>query len=79
MKNKRKHWTTKNKHLKHPRKRDENSEQPMSRIEKKLFKIGSWLIIIGGILMIILKALNNRVIGYDHFPSIPIEWIKWLK
>ena len=65
--------------MKHPRKRDENSEQPMSRIEKKLFKIGSWLIIIGGILMIILKALNNRVIGYDHFPSIPIEWIKWLK
>ena len=65
--------------MKHPRKRDENSVQPMSRIEKKLFKIGSWLIIIGGILMIILKALNNRVIGYDHFPSIPIEWIKWLK
>ena len=79
MKKKRKHWATKNTHLKHPRKRDENSEQPMRRIEKKLFKIGSWLIIIGGILMIILKALNNRVIGYDHFPSIPIEWIKWLK
>lgn len=79
MKKKRKHWTTKNTHLRHPRKRDENSEQPMSSIEKNLFKIGSWLIIIAGILLIILKALDNRVVGYDHFPSIPMEWIKWLK
>jgi len=80
MKKKRKkHWTTKNTHLKHLKKRDENSEQPMSRFYKVLFNIDTWLIIIAAILIIILKALDNRVVGYDYYPNIPIEWIRWLK
>lgn len=80
MKKKRKkHWTTKNTHLKHLKNRDEHSEQPMSKFYKMLDNIGTWLIIISAILYIIVKALDNRVVGYDHFPSIPVDWIRWLK
>jgi hypothetical protein len=78
-KKKKKHWTTKNTHLKHLKNRDEHSEQPMDRFNKVLYNIGAWLIIIAAILFIILKALDNRVVGYDHFPSIPVDWIRWLK
>lgn len=80
MKKKRKkHWTTKNTHLKHLKNRDEHSEQPMSKFYKMLDNIGTWLIIISAILYIIVKALDNRVVGYDYYPNIPIEWIRWLK
>lgn len=74
MKKKRKHWTTKNTQLK----RYKNNESEKSSISR--FDCISIIItIIAAILFIILKSLDNRVVGYDHFPSIPIEWIKWLK
>lgn len=79
MKKKREHWTTKNNHLKAFRKRDENSERPMSRFDKICDKIGTWLIVIAAVIFIILKALDNHIVGYDYFPNIPIEWIEWLK
>ena len=78
-KRKKKHWTSKNTHLKQMKSRDENSFQPMSRFERKCFIFSVTLAIISGILLILLKALNNQTVGYDYFPSIPSEWIEWLK
>lgn len=78
-KRKKKHWTTKNTHLKKIKARDENSFQPMSGFERKCFRFCLILFILYAILVICLKALDNQVVGYDYFPSIPYEWIKWLK
>lgn len=77
-KKKKKHWTTKNRHIKRLKKKD-YVEQPINRFYKICLDVGTWMIIIAGLLFIILKALDNRVVGYDHFPSIPLEWIKFLK
>ena len=78
-KRKKKHWTSKNTHLKKMKSRDESSFQPMSRFEKKCYIFCLILFILDAILVIILKALNNQTVGYDYFPSIPSEWIEWLK
>jgi hypothetical protein len=61
--------------LKHLRKRDENSEQPMSRLELVL----SIISIILALLSILVQALDNDVVGYDNFTGNPTEWIKKLK
>ena len=59
--------------------RDENSFQPMSKFEKFCYRFCLILFILYAMLVISSKALNNQVVGYDYFPSIPYEWIKWLK
>ena len=78
-KRKKKYWTNKNTHLKRMKVRDENSFQPMSKFEKFCYRFCLILIILYAMLVISSKALNNQVVGYDYFPSIPYEWIKWLK
>lgn len=79
MKKKRKHWTTKNTHLKRMKCREFDSPLPMTRFEKKCEKVMKWITILIIIAFIILVAFGKQAVGYDHFPSIPIEWIKWLK
>ena len=50
--------------------------------ESKKERIMSLLIdiifIISVILMILLQALDNHVVGYDHFIGIPTEWVRSL-
>lgn len=41
-------------------------------------KIAIWVIIAFGILTIILRALDNHVVGYDNFIGTPSEWIRSL-
>lgn len=48
--------------------------KPMSLYEK----IAIWVIIAFGILTIILRALDNHVVGYDNFIGTPSEWIRSL-
>jgi len=74
MKKKRKHQTTKSRRIKRL-KIETNYNPPISKFER----LSIIFTIVLAILFIILKALNNRVVGYDYFPSIPIEWIEWLK
>lgn len=74
MKKKRKHQTVKNKRIKRF-KIDENDNLSITKFER----LSIIITIVLAILFIILKALDNRVVGYDYFPSIPIEWIEWLK
>lgn len=73
-KKKKSHWTTKNTHLK----RYKNKEPENSSISR-FDRIAIIVTIIAAILFIILKAIDNRVVGYDHYPNIPTEWIRWLK
>jgi len=70
MKKKKKHWTSKNTHLKKSKKKSEDNAF-ITHID--------WMTILYIILIIILIALNSNYVGYDYFPSIPYEWIKWLK
>ena len=74
-KKKKKHWTTKNTHLKRFKKTEEYSEQSSSRFERILYIIG----LILAILSILSTALDNFIVGYDHFTGIPSDWIKSLK
>ena len=76
MKKKRKkHWTTKNTHLKHLKNRDDDKIKSVSRIEILLAIVG----IILAILSILVQALDNDVVAYDNFTGNPTEWIKKLK
>ena len=71
-KRKNKKWTTKNTHIKRFYK--SSDIKPMSLYEK----IVIWLAIACGIALIILIALNNHIVGYDHYIGIPIEWARSL-
>ena len=81
MKKKRKknHWTSKNTHLKHFRPRDKEDGLYKNRRERLYEKIVTCITFIIIFLLLLIKALDNRVVGYDHFTGIPSEWIKWLK
>lgn len=72
-KRKKKHWTTKNTHIKRMKKQPEN---------KKEIKFIWWefILIILLVIWMIFKIVNsqNRC-GYDHYPGMPDEWIKWVK
>ena len=72
IKRKKKKMTTKNTHVK--RENKSSGLKPMSLYEK----IAIWVIIAVGILTIILRALDNHVVGYDNFIGIPSEWIRSL-
>jgi hypothetical protein len=70
MNRKKKKWTTKNTHLERKKKRivDKYRNTPYTIV----------LAIIGvatAIIVIISIALNNHVVGYDHFIGIPREWV----
>lgn len=73
MKKRRKHWTTKNTHLK-KLKGKKLVSLPTSRLERILYVIG----IILAVLSLLIQALNNNIVGYDNFIGIPMEWIKRL-
>lgn len=70
VKRKKKKWTTKNTHVKRKNKSSRLNPDPMSLYEK----IVLWIVIAYGILTIILRALDNNVVGYDNFIGIPNEW-----
>ena len=44
--------------------------------EKWYDKLGTWIAI--AILVILLIALNNHIVGYDNFIGIPSEWVRSL-
>ena len=69
-KREKKHWTTKNTHQKIYKKKYE---------DKSLITKIDWMTILYIIFIIILIVLNSNHVGYDYFPSIPSEWIEWLK
>ena len=72
MKRRKKRWTTKNTHLKKEKK---NEGEP----EDRMLKIAIWIFLAVVILGILVVASNNHIVGYDHFLSIPLEWIRSLK
>lgn len=71
MKKRKKKWTTKNTHLERKKGKKKNDREPTDW--KVIFV--DWLVIIAAIIFIILVALNNHIVGYDHFIGIPREWI----
>lgn len=71
-KRKNKKWTTKNTHVKR-----ENKSSDI-KPEKWYFKWGTWIIIALAILIILLRALNNHIVGYDRFIGMPTEWMQSL-
>ena len=76
-KRKKKHWTTKNTHIKKIRR----SELPVdlrTRKERLYNIIGLIVALAFAALVIIIQALNNHVVGYDHFIGIPTEWVRSL-
>ena len=80
-KRKKKHWTTKNTHAcNKKRKLDDEYWTPKKTKEEWTYEqIACWIAIICALLLIVLKVCDNNIVGYDYFPSIPSEWIKWVK
>lgn len=75
MKKNKKHKTTKIIHSKTPNKKDNNSGYSLSRFELVLYIIT----LILAILSILVRAMDNDVVGYDNFTGKPHEWIRRLK
>lgn len=72
MNKKKKKTTTKNTQIKR-----NNKSRDLKSLD--LYeKIAVWVVIAFGILTIMLRALNNHVVGYDHYIGIPIEWARSL-
>ena len=70
IKNRRKKSTTKNTHIERKRKKE--------IIEYKNTPYTIILAIIGvatAIIVILSIALNNHIVGYDHYIGIPREWV----
>ena len=72
MKRRKKRWTTKNTHLKKEKKKEGEPED-------RMLKIAIWIFLAVVILGILVVASNNHIVVYDHFLSIPLEWIRSLK
>ena len=53
------------------------NENEYIKPEKWYDTLGTWIIIAAVIVFIILVALNNHVVGYDHYIGIPIEWARY--
>ena len=75
MKKKRKHKTKENTNSKYYKEKANNSGYSLSRLEFVLYIITLAL----AILSILVKALDNDVVGYDNFTGKPHEWIRRLK
>lgn len=71
-KRKKKKWTTKNTHVK------KNAKNDYTEHEAWYDRLGTWIVIAIAILVILLIALNNHIVGYDNFIGIPSEWVKSL-
>lgn len=71
-KRKKKIWTTKNTHIK------KNAKKDYVEPETWYDKLGIWIIIAIAILIILVIALDNHIVGYDNFIGIPSEWVKSL-
>lgn len=71
-KRKKKIWTTKNTHIKR------NAKKDYVEPETWYDKLGAWIIIAIAILIILVIALDNHIVGYDNFIGIPSEWVKSL-
>lgn len=71
-KRKKKIWTTKNTHIK------KNAKKDYVEPETWYDKLGTWIIIAIAILIILVIALDNHIVGYDNFIGIPSEWVKYL-
>lgn len=72
-KRRKKKWTTKNTHVKR------RSESRYIESEKWYDKVATWIIIAIAVLIIIIVAFNNHVVGYDNFIGIPSEWVRSLR
>lgn len=71
-KRKKKKWTTKNTHIK------KNAKNDYIEPEMWYDRLGTWIVIAIALLIILLIALNNHIVGYDNFIGIPSEWVKSL-
>lgn len=71
-KRKNKKWTTKNTHIRKFNRRTDIEP------ERWYDKLATWIVIAVAIALIILIALNNHIVGYDHFIGTPMEWIRSL-
>lgn len=70
MKKRKKQWTTKNTNIERKKKRITNEVKNTSY--DIIFAI---IVISAAILSIIVIALDNHIVGYDHFIGIPREWV----
>lgn len=70
MKKRKKKWTTKNTHVEIKKKKatNESKNTPYDIIFTVIF-------VLAAILSIIVIALDNHIVGYDHFIGIPREWV----
>jgi hypothetical protein len=56
--------------------------RPLLPEQNNEYKIEAWLriaaiiMVVLAILSILVIALDNRIVGYDHFIGIPQEWIR---
>lgn len=71
-KRKKKKWTTKNTHAK--RITRSSDIDPV----KWYHRVTAWIIIAIAILIILIVAFNNHIVGYDNYIGIPIEWARSL-
>ncbi len=58
------------------RERKEKYFDEFSPLEQKIILVMVIGIIIG---LFILMATNTHVVGYDHFPYMPDEWVRSLR
>ena len=76
-KKRKRHWTTKNTQIQ--RKKRQAPYVYDDKLNKSiLWKISVILVISSAFLSLIMKALDNHVVGYDHFPQMPYEWVRSL-
>ena len=71
-KKKKKHWTTKNTHLKRYQKQEK--DEGISWTSTGILEV---VIILVFLIWLIVK--DHHIVGYDRFTSMPIEWMKSLK
>ena len=72
MKRKKKRWTTKNTHLKRYQKQEKDEGISWT-------STGILVVVIILVFLIGLIVKDHHIVGYDRFPSMPIEWMKSLK
>jgi len=74
MRKRKKMWTTKNTHVERKVKREKYDKD----FSGWVWKVDAWIVFIAAIILIFLVALNNHIVGYDHFIGIPREWVRSL-
>lgn len=71
-KKRKKKWTTKNTHF--------HQYKKLEEIEKEdiYCKIFSYIALAIAILILLIQACDNHIVGYDYFIGIPHEWVRSL-